>query len=151
LVESVLQKLCDEGMLDLVNGIYKNAQIDIDNIEALIEDRLYAILLGAEFTPDAPYNIYDELDIDRKMGDNALKNLTRAKKIVRLEHNLFVTTLALSAMMAHLREIMRKENGVDIKSYKEHFDISRKYLVAYLDYLDNFDDVKKEENRRVLV
>jgi len=151
LVESVLQKLSDEGMLDLVNGIYKNAQIDIDNIEALIEDKLYDILLKAEFTPEAPYNIYDDLDIDRKMGDDALKNLTRAKKVVRLEHNLFVTTLALSAMMAHLREIMRTENGVDIKSYKEHFDISRKYLVAYLDYLDNFEDVKKEGNRRVLV
>ncbi|KFL34595.1 MULTISPECIES: selenocysteine-specific translation elongation factor [unclassified Sulfurospirillum] len=151
LVESVLQKLCDEGMLDFVNGIYKNAQIDIDNIETLIEDRLYEILFKAEFTPDAPYNIYDELDIDRKMGDDALKSLTRSKKVVRLEHNLFVTTIALSAMMAHLREIMRKENGVDIKAFKEHFDISRKYLVAYLDYLDNFDDVKKEENRRVLL
>ncbi|WP_238593505.1 SelB domain-containing protein [Sulfurospirillum diekertiae] len=84
------------------------------------------------------------------MGDDALKSLTRAKKVVRLEHNLFVTTIALSAMMAHLRDIMRKENGVDIKAFKEHFDISRKYLVAYLDYLDNFDDVKKEGNRRVL-
>lgn len=151
LVESVLQKLCEEGMLDLVNGIYKNAQIEIDNIETLIEDKLYDILLKAEFTPDAPYNIYDELDIDRKMGDDALKNLTRAKKVVRLEHNLFVTTIALSAMMAHLREIMRKENGIDVKSFKEHFDISRKYLIAYLDYLDNFEDVKKEGNRRVLI
>ena len=151
LVESVLQKLCAEGMLDLINGIYKNAQIDIDNIESLIEDKIYDILLKAEFTPDAPYNIYDDLDIDRKMGDDALKRLTRSKKVVRLEHNFFVTTLALSAMMAHLREMMRKENGVDIKAFKEHFDISRKYLVAYLDYLDNFDDVKKEGNRRVLV
>jgi selenocysteine-specific elongation factor len=149
LVESVLEKLCDEGILDLVNGIYKNAQIDIDNIETLIEDRIYDILLKAEFTPDAPYNIYDELDIDRKMGDDALKSLTRAKKIVRLEHNLFVTSIALSAMMAHIRDIMRKQNGIDIKSFKEHFDMSRKYLVAYLDYLDQFDDIKKEENKRV--
>jgi selenocysteine-specific elongation factor len=150
LVESVLQNLCDEGLLDFVGGIYKNAQIDIANIETLIEDKLYDTLLKAEFTPDAPYNIYDELDIDRKMGDDALKRLTRAKKVVRLEHNLFVTTIALSAMMAHLRDIMRKENGIDIKAFKEHFDISRKYLVAYLDYLDNFEDVKKEGNRRVL-
>ena len=150
-VEEVLQKLCDEGLLDLVGGIYKNAQIDIANIETLIEDKLYETLLQAEFTPDAPYNIYDELDIDRKMGDDALKGLTHAKKVVRLEHNLFVTTTALSAMMAHLRDIMRKEEGVDIKSFKEHFNLSRKYLVAYLDYLDNFDDVKKEENKRVLV
>lgn len=151
LVENVLRKLCDEGVLDFVNGIYKNAQIDIDNIETMVEDKIYEILLKAEFTPDAPYNIYDELDIDRKMGDDALKNLTRAKKVVRLEHNLFVTTVALSAMMAHIRDIMRKNNGIDIKTYKEHFDMSRKYLVAYLDYLDQFEDIKKEDNRRVFV
>lgn len=151
LVESVLQKLCEEGMLDFVNGIYKNAQIDIDNIEILIEDKIYDILLKAEFTPDAPYNIYDDLDIDRKMGDDALKSLTRSKKVVRLEHNLFVTTIALSAIVAHMRDIMRKENGIDIKAFKDHFDMSRKYLVAYLDYLDNFEDVKKEGNRRVLL
>lgn len=151
LVESVLQKLCEEGMLEFVNGIYKNAQIDIDNIETLIEDKIYDILLKAEFTPDAPYNIYDDLDIDRKMGDDALKSLTRSKKVVRLEHNLFVTTIALSAIVAHMRDIMRKENGIDIKAFKDHFDMSRKYLVAYLDYLDNFEDVKKEGNRRVLL
>jgi len=46
---------------------------------------------------------------------------------------------------------MHKENGIDIKAFKEHFDMSRKYLVSYLDYLDNFEDVKKEGNRRVLV
>ena len=50
-VEEVLQKLCDEGLLDLVGGIYKNAQIDIANIETLIEDKLYETLLKAEFTP----------------------------------------------------------------------------------------------------
>ncbi|MBN1839238.1 MAG: selenocysteine-specific translation elongation factor [Campylobacterales bacterium] len=150
-IEHVLKKLSAEGMLDFVNGVYKNANIDIDNLETLIEDRIYGILQQGEFTPDAPYNIYDDLDIDRKMGDDALKSLTRAKKVVRLEHNLFITTPALSAMMAHLREIMRKENGIEIKNFKEHFDMSRKYLVAYLDYLDNFDDIKKEGNRRIFL
>ncbi|MCD8477105.1 MAG: SelB C-terminal domain-containing protein [Sulfurospirillum sp.] len=29
--------------------------------------------------------------------------------------------------------------------------MSRKYLVAYLDYLDNFDDIKKEGNRRIFL
>ena len=151
LVESVLHALSLEGDLEFVNGVYKNANVAIDNIETLVEDKLYDILLKAEFTPDAPYNIYDELDIDRKMGDDALKNLTRAKKVVRLEHNLFVTSSALSAMVANLREIMRTEQGVDVKSFKEHFDMSRKYLIAYLDYLDNFEDIKKEGTRRVLI
>ncbi|MBV5277698.1 MAG: selenocysteine-specific translation elongation factor [Campylobacteraceae bacterium] len=151
LIDNVLKTLCEEEVLSFENGIYKNANIDISNIETMVENRIYSILQEAEFLPDAPYNIYDDLDIDRKMGDDALKSLTRARKVVRLEHNIFITTTALSAMIANMREIMKAENGIDIKSFKEHFDFSRKYLVAYLDYLDQFDDVKKEGTRRVLI
>lgn len=149
-IESVLLKLANEGFVAFQNGVYKNPNIDVDNLETLVEDRIYEILSKAIYTPDAPYNIYDDLDIDRLMGDNALKSLTRAKKVIRLEHNLFVTTAHLSALMAKIREIMRCENGIDIASFREHFEMSRKYLVAYLDYLDQFDDIKKEGNRRFL-
>ncbi len=107
-------------------------------------------MLNSEHKPDAPYNIYDALDIDREMGDNALKRLTKSKKVVRLEHNLFVTTVTLSSMVAKMRDIMRNEKGIDIASFKAHFEMSRKYLVAYLDYLDQFDDVKKEGTKRFL-
>ena len=150
-IESVLKKLCHEGILAFANGIYKNPNIDVDNIETLIEERIYTILNDAKHMPDAPYNIYDELDIDREMGDNALKRLTKSKKVVRLEHNLFVTTLTLSSMVAKMREIMRNEKGIDIASFRAHFEMSRKYLVAYLDYLDQFDDVKKEGTKRFLM
>lgn len=149
-VESVLKALCEKNVLAFHNGVYKNPHIDVDNIESMIEERIYDIISKAQYTPDAPYNIYDELDIDREMGDNALKSLTRAKKVVRLEHNLFIATTHLSAIIAKMREIMRNENGIDIQSFRNHFEISRKYLVAYLDYLDQFDDVKKEGHKRFL-
>ncbi len=150
-IDSVLKELCIQGIVSFHNGVYKNPNIDVDNLDTMIEERIYGILLSAQHTPDAPYNIYDELDIDREMGDNALKRLTKAKKVVRLEHNLFVTTITLSSMVAKMRDIMRNEKGIDIASFRAHFEISRKYLVAYLDYLDQFDDVKKEGTRRFLV
>jgi selenocysteine-specific elongation factor len=150
-IDSVLKELCVQGIVSFHNGIYKNPNIDVDNLDTMIEERIYDILLKAQHTPDAPYNIYDELDIDREMGDNALKRLTKAKKVVRLEHNLFVTTTTLSSMVAKMRDIMRNEKGIDIASFRAHFEMSRKYLVAYLDYLDQFDDVKKEGTKRFLV
>ncbi len=149
-IESVLKELCEKNVLAFHNGVYKNPHIDVDNIESMIEERIYDIISKAQYTPDAPYNIYDELDIDRERGDNALKSLTRAKKVVRLEHNLFIATTHLSAIIAKMREIMRNENGIDIQSFRNHFEMSRKYLVAYLDYLDQFDDVKKEGHKRFL-
>lgn len=149
-IESVLKELCDAGVLAFHNGVYKNPHIDIDNLDTLIEERIYGILKEGNITPDAPYNIYDSLDIDREMGDNALKRLTKSRKVVRLEHNLFITTEALSSIISTMRTIMSNEQGIDIKSFKVHFDISRKYLVAYLDYIDQFDDIKKVGTRRVL-
>ncbi len=45
---------------------------------------------------------------------------------------------------------MRNENSIGMQSFRNHFEMSRKYLVAYLDYLDQFDDVKKEGHKRFL-
>lgn len=151
LLKEVLEELVDEGKLEFKEGIYKNPNIDVDNVDRVIEDKIYSILQEEGYTPTAPYNIYDELDIDRKMGDDALKRLTKAKKVVRLAHNLFVTTPNLSKIIARLREIMKNEGSVDIGSFRKHYDMSRKYLVAYLDYLDMYDDVKKEGVKRFLV
>ena len=150
LLQSTLDKLCDEKHLCLENGIYKNPNIQIKNIDKHIEDTIYKIIKDGGFTPDAPYNIYDDLDIDRKMGDNALKRLTKARKVVRLAHNIFIEATVLSQIVSRLREIITNEGFVDVATFKKHYNISRKYLVAYLDHLDNFDDIKKENNRRYI-
>jgi len=150
LLQSTLKGLCDAKYLSLENGIYKNANIQIKNIDKHIEDTIYKIIKEGGFTPNAPYNIYDDLDIDRKMGDNSLKRLTKARKVYRLSHNIFVEATILSQIVSRLREIITNEGFVDVATFKKHYDISRKYLVAYLDYLDNFDDIRKENNRRYL-
>jgi selenocysteine-specific elongation factor len=151
LLKEVLEELVSKGKLEFKDGIYKNPNIDVDNVDKVIEEKIYTILQEESFTPTAPYNIYDELDIDRKMGDDALKRLTKSKKVVRLAHNLFVTTQNLSKIITRLREIMKNEGSVDISSFRKHYDMSRKYLVAYLDYLDSYDDVKKDGIKRFLV
>lgn len=150
LLQDTLTNLCEAGFLKLENGVYKNAEVEIKDINKLVEDKIFEILNDSGLTPDAPYNIYDDLDIDKKIGDDALKGLTRARKVVRLAHNLFIESKALSQIVAKMRDIIIKEGAIDIGSFKKHFNISRKYLVAYLDYLDNFDDVKKQENKRFL-
>lgn len=150
LLEEVLEEICKSGKLTFENGIYKNAHIDIDNIDTLVEEKIYEILKTENFTPTAPYNIYEDLDIDRKMGDDALKRLTRARKVVRLAHNLFVTTDTLTTVMSRLRELIRTQGYVDISMFREHYDFSRKYLIAYLDYLDLYDDIKKDGDKRIL-
>jgi len=50
-----------------------------------------------------------------------------------------------------MKNIIRNEGFIDISNFKEKFPLSRKYLISYLDYLDNFSEIKKEENKRVFI
>ncbi len=145
-----LEKLQKNSFLKVVNGVWIKEGIDSKKLQNTLQNRIFHTLEEGGFSPLAPYNIYDNLDIDRKTGDNALKALTRAKKVVRLEHNFFITSDILVNAMTLCRNIIKTNGYVDIKSLKEKLPLSRKYLIAYLEYLDKFDDIGKDGVKRVM-
>ena len=149
-IQTALDDLVNEGFLSKDNNLYKNANIKEDFAKNL-EDSFLARLKEEDITPTAPYNIYDELDLDRKLGDDILKALTAKKQVVRLQHNLFIHSESLNNIIIKMKEIIKEDGFIQIANFKEKFPMSRKYLVTYLDYLDNFSNIKKIENKRVFV
>lgn len=121
-----------------------------DSVHSYVYNEIYSMLLTQEYEPLAPYNIYDVLDIDRKIGDDALKILTKEKKVLRLSHKLFITSSALSKLLEEMRSIIKNEGYLDINNFKRHFPLSRKYLITYLDYLDSFSDIINTNGTRTL-
>ena len=148
-IDLCIRELCDENILLKDGNLYKNANIKED-----IKDKLEITILNRlkeeSYTPTAPYNIYDELDIDRKLGDTILKTLTNKKLVLRIQHNLFIASDVLTILINNMKDIIKKDGYIDVQNFKEHYTISRKYLIAYLDYLDNFSEIKKEGQKRVL-
>lgn len=148
-LQSILDTLLKHGKIELKNGLYVSKESKVKNHADFLVDKLYEILLSQSHSPQAPYNIYESLNIDRKSGDNALKRLCASSKVVRLEHNLFITSKALNEILALMRGIIEKEGYVDVGNLKEVLPLSRKYLIAYLDYLDSFEDIAKEGMKRI--
>lgn len=148
-IETVLSKLVDENFLSKEGNLYKNANIKED-IKKDLEEIVLKRLKDEDISPTAPYNIYDDLDIDRKLGDSILKSLTSKKQVIRLQHNLFIHFESLNAILKAMREIIKNDGFIEIQNFKSKFDLSRKYLIAYLDYLDSFSDIKKVDNKRVI-
>ena len=58
---------------------------------------------------------------------------------------------SLNKVVKTMKEIIKEDGFIEISNFKERFDLSRKYLITYLDYLDNYSDIKKVKNRRVFV
>ena len=150
LIKSVLDNMVKEGFLIKEDNIYKRKDAANVDVEKSVEHRLYTLLDNSGLTPDAPYNIYEKLNIDRIVGDNALKKLTASKKVIRLAHNLFVTDKNINLAIKKMKEIIKNKGYIDIKTFKEEMPMSRKYIVAYLDYLDNLSDIEKRDNKRYL-
>jgi selenocysteine-specific elongation factor len=149
LVREAMERLRREGTLRLSRGLYLRADQEEAELLDGLEERIYRILDEEGLTPEAPYNLYDRLDLDRVTGDRVLKALTRRKKVVRLAHNLFVTEGNLRKALATMREIMVARGYIDIRNFKATTGMSRKYCIAYLEYLDQSGEVRREGERRV--
>jgi selenocysteine-specific elongation factor len=150
LVAQVMGQMIDEGYLIVSNGIYLRADQDADELVNGLEERIYMILDSEGLTPEAPYNLYDRLDLDRATGDRAFKALTRSKRVIRLAHNLFVTETHLRRALVLMREIIVAQGYIDIRNFKESTGMSRKYCIAYLEMFDQSGEVVKEGEKRVL-
>lgn len=149
--QSMLDLLLKENRIKkMQNNLYISLDSNIKDISSFTREKILLELESSDITPIAPYNIYDKLDIDRKFGDSIFKELTKAKRVIRLSHNVFILTTSLNKIMEHFREIIKKEGYIDIAMARKYYNISRKYLVCYLDYLDNFGDIYKDDNKRRL-
>ncbi|HEF7168784.1 TPA: selenocysteine-specific translation elongation factor [Campylobacter jejuni] len=137
------------NLLDFQNGIYFKKGIDFEKLQEKNNNQMYEILKKQGIKPEAPYNLYDFLELDRKSGDNILKKLTQKGLIVRLSHNLFIEKQALEKLMQECLNLL-KNQSLDVQSMKEYFNLSRKYAIAYLEYLDKFPQVNKEAEKRFL-
>ena len=149
-IQMVLDELVNEEFLSEDAKLYKNANI-VEDFKDSLEQVFLERLEKESYMPTAPYNIYDELDIDRKLGDDILKNLTAKKQVIRMQHNIFIHADSLSKIVLQMKEIMKDEGYINLKNFKAKYPMSRKYLINYLDYLDNFSQIKKDGDRRVFL
>jgi selenocysteine-specific translation elongation factor len=152
--ENIAQKALDElesaGMIAKNDGVYTKTGVDMSKLKIRLEEKIYEILQSGNLAPLAPYNIYDELEIDRVSGDNALKKLTGIGRVVRLAHNLFVTSKALNEALAKLKAIIAAQGFVNVTNAKGALNLSRKYVIAYLEQLDLDPNIVKNGTDRVL-
>ncbi|PAF47478.1 selenocysteine-specific translation elongation factor [Helicobacter sp. 12S02634-8] len=148
LIQKALDSLEYEGFISKKDNLYLSKQNNIKNIDEYLQDTLYQTILSQGLTPLAPYNIYDMLAIDTKSADKALKALCGNKKLIRLQHNLFIAQSILKSLHTQMREWIQTYGYIDMGVLKNHLPLSRKYLIAYLDSLDAFDDIQNTQGKR---
>ncbi|TLD84439.1 selenocysteine-specific translation elongation factor [Helicobacter sp. MIT 11-5569] len=151
--QDVLDELLEQNMLRKVESFFvslENTTIleGTQSVKNYLYNTLYTTLYEQGYEPMAPYNLYESLDIDRKSGDMIFKRLTSEKKVLRLSHKLFICAEHLTKLLELMRTIIKTEGYLDFNNFKKHLNLSRKYLITYLDYLDSFADICNDNGKR---
>ncbi|MDA3076169.1 selenocysteine-specific translation elongation factor [Campylobacter sp. JMF_04 NA10] len=150
LASLVLSELERASVIEKTGGVYIKKGANLQDLKQSLEGKIFDIIKKGGIAPLAPYNIYEMLDIDRVSGDDALKKLTYSKKVVRLAHNLFVEAGNLSQIIKKLYDLIKEAGFADVANVKESLNLSRKFAISYLEYLDNLGDIITIDNKRYL-
>lgn len=149
LASLAFKKLCLDDIVFYDNGLYAATNSGSIDLMQEISSSILCVLNDKSYMPPAPYNIYDQMDLDRFTGDKILKKLCSSNGAVRLAHNHFIGTNALNSVLEIIREVIKTDGFANVSNIKERLGVSRKYAINYLEYLDKFDDIENFEQKRV--
>ncbi|EAL4138410.1 selenocysteine-specific translation elongation factor [Campylobacter upsaliensis] len=135
--------------LDFKEGIFFKKGVEFEKLQEKNSNALYEKIKSQALQVQAPYNLYENLELDRKSGDALLKKLTKEGLVVRLSHNLFVDKATLLSFKEELLNLL-KNTSLDVQTMKTNFHFSRKYAIAYLEYLDLDERIIKKDEKRFL-
>ena len=135
--------------LDFKEGIFFKKGVEFEKLQEKNSNALYEKIKVQALQVEAPYNLYESLELDRKSGDLMLKKLTKEGLVVRLAHNLFIDKATLLNFNEELLNLL-KNTSLDVQTMKTRFHFSRKYAIAYLEYLDLDERIIKKDEKRFL-
>ncbi|WP_297447865.1 selenocysteine-specific translation elongation factor [uncultured Campylobacter sp.] len=135
--------------LDFKEGIFFKKGVEFEKLQEKNSNALYEKIKAQALQVEAPYNLYESLELDRKSGDLMLKKLTKEGLVVRLAHNLFIDKATLLNFKEELLNLL-KNTSLDVQTMKTRFHFSRKYAIAYLEYLDLDEKIIKKDEKRFL-
>jgi selenocysteine-specific elongation factor len=105
--------------------------------------------LLAQFA-NAPYNPPAYSEAEEAIGADALHALIEQGALVRVSPNVLLTPLVADEMQTWVVETLQSQNEITAAQLRDRFNTSRKYAIAFLEYLDARHVTRRVGDARVL-
>jgi selenocysteine-specific elongation factor len=99
---------------------------------------------------DAPYNPPSVTDAEALVGEEALNALIEQGRLERVSPTVLLDTNSVAAMQQWVIGAIQQNGQVTGAQLRDHFDTSRKYAIAFLEYLDAKRVTRRVGDGRVL-
>ena len=120
--------------------------------ERRISDAALTLLQGAGLSPLAPAAVAERLDCDLAMLDRILLLLVRQGELTRVGALVF-DRRALERLEAEVRALNTgtEPTRIDVATFKGRYEISRKFAIPLLEYLDRERVTRRVGQQRIVL
>jgi len=112
------------------------------------ERRVQALLARFAQSPYSPPGI---AEAEAEVGADVLAALVEQGRLVRLSDAVLLSAEAYQAMLGQVLERLRRGESVTVATVRDLFGTSRKYALAFLEYLDRQHITRRVGDERVLL
>ena len=150
--DRVLERLAQARVLDVRDTLsVSNRRVTVSAEDAAAMAAIEQVFRDARLAPPDVATATAQSGVSGDVAARALLQLVRKKRLVRLDALHFHAEVLeeLKREMRGLRE--SGATGVDVATFKERYDLSRKYAIPLLEYLDRERVTRRVGAGRVLV
>lgn len=144
--DPALEKAARDGVL-LFNEKFAWLPEHSVRFDEALSAQVDSLLAKFEETPYSPPSI---VDAEAAIGSEALNALIEQGRIVKIGEQVVMTPAAEQKMREWVVKEIRERGQVTAGELRDHFNTSRKYTIAFLEYLDQKRLTKRVGDARVL-
>ena len=109
-----------------------------------------AFLKGGWKVPDLE-EVLSGLPVPKDQAKRLVLLLTKEKKLIKLSESLFFHADPIAQLKKLLAEYKKKSDRIDVGAFKNLTDISRKYAIPLLEYLDRERITRRVGDSRLIL
>ncbi len=139
LAHLVIEKLLRQGDLVVQGDVLRLAShtVELGMDDSALKEKILLAHVQAGLTPPNMKEVLEECGVDAKKAAPVLKMLTAEKHLVKVKDGLYYAGSVMQDIEDRVRVWFESHDDLDPAGLKEILEgISRKYLIALLEYMD---------------
>ena len=126
-------------------------QVKLNQLEVNTKDTIERVFREAGWKVPQLDEVISGLPIPRDQARNLVAMLSREKKLVKISESLVFHADAIHQLKEILANYKKTSDRIDVGKFKELIDVSRKYAIPLLEYLDRERITRRAGDIRILL
>ena len=126
-------------------------QVRLNQVEGSSKDTIERVFREAGWKVPQLDEVLSGLPVPRDQARNLVAMLSREKKLVKISEGLVFHADAIHQLKEILANYKKTSDRIDVGKFKELIDVSRKYAIPLLEYLDRERITRRAGDVRILL